>query len=380
MTSEPQDVNRAKHAVGISNLADGRLDLSAVEHLSEADFLRWTRRVTPQPNDVVFSYETRLGEAALIPEGLKCCLGRRMALLRPNRQRVIPRFLLYAFLGPQFQDTLRARTIHGSTVDRLPLNEFDSFPIEVPSLEEQQRIAEILGSLDDKIEVNRRMNETLEAMARAIFKSWFVDFDPVRAKAEGRQPAGMDAATAALFPSAFEDSPLGKIPKGWNCKPLPEVVELSPSRPLRKSAEATYLDMQNMPMRGHRPAHWIRRPFSSGSRFMNGDTLVARITPCLENGKTAFVDFLADGEIAWGSTEFIVLRPKTPLPPEFGYCLARSDDFRTHAIQNMTGSSGRQRVPVECFSQYWLAVPPEPVARRFGDLVAPLFARAKGRR
>ncbi|HZQ21435.1 MAG TPA: hypothetical protein VFA89_01265, partial [Terriglobales bacterium] len=221
---------------------------------------------------------------------------------------------------------------------------------------------------------------TLEAMARAIFKSWFVDFDPVRAKAEGRQPAGMDAATAALFPSAFEDSPLGKIPKGWNCKPLPEVVELSPSRPLRKSAEATYLDMQNMPMRGHRPAHWIRRPFSSGSRFMNGDTLVARITPCLENGKTAFVDFLADGEIAWGSTEFIVLRPKTPLPPEFGYCLARSDDFRTHAIQNMTGSSGRQRVPVECFSQYWLAVPPEPVARRFGDLVAPLFARAKGRR
>src|SRR5581483_6359611 len=282
MTSEPQDVNRAKHALGISNLADGRLDLSAVEHLSEADFLRWTRRVTPQPNDVVFSYETRLGEAALIPEGLKCCLGRRMALLRPNRQRVIPRFLLYAFLGPQFQDTLRARTIHGSTVDRLPLNEFDSFPIEVPSLEEQQRIAEILGSLDDKIEVNRRMNETLEAMARAIFKSWFVDFDPVRAKAEGRQPAGMDAATAALFPSAFEDSPLGKIPKGWNCKPLPEVVELSPSRPLRKSAEATYLDMQNMPMRGHRPAHWIRRPFSSGSRFMNGDTLVARITPCLE--------------------------------------------------------------------------------------------------
>src|SRR5581483_6781639 len=226
MTSEPQDVNRAKHALGISNLADGRLDLSAVEHLSEADFLRWTRRVTPQPNDVVFSYETRLGEAALIPEGLKCCLGRRMALLRPNRQRVIPRFLLYAFLGPQFQDTLRARTIHGSTVDRLPLNEFDSFPIEVPSLEEQQRIAEILGSLDDKIEVNRRMNETLEAMARAIFKSWFVDFDPVRAKAEGRQPAGMDAATAALFPSAFEDSSLGKIPKGWKCGKLDEFVTI----------------------------------------------------------------------------------------------------------------------------------------------------------
>src|SRR3990170_141963 len=109
--------------LGISNLAGGRLDLSNTEHLSEEDFVRWTRRVTPQPGDVVFSYETRLGEAALITGGLRCCLGRRMGLLRPKDQAIDSRFLVYAYLGDEFQETLRQRTVHGSTVDRIPLIE-----------------------------------------------------------------------------------------------------------------------------------------------------------------------------------------------------------------------------------------------------------------
>ena len=169
--------------LGISNLNNGRLNLAQTNHLSEIDFKRWTRRVTPQKDDIVFSYETRLGEAALIPPNLRCCLGRRMGLLRPKRDNIDSRFLLYAFLGKRFQDTLRSRTVHGSTVDRILLTEMGSFPIELPlDIEEQRAIAHILGTLDDKIELNRRMNETLEAMARALFKSWFVDFDPVRAK------------------------------------------------------------------------------------------------------------------------------------------------------------------------------------------------------
>ena len=206
--------------LGISSLSSGRLDLSQTEHVSEEDFARWTRRVTPSPDDVVFSYETRLGEVALIPRGLRCCLGRRMGLLRARAGRVDPRFLLYAYLGPEFQATIRQRTVRGSTVDRIPLVDMPDFPIAVPDLPTQRAIAHALGTLDDKIELNRRTNETLEAMARALFKSWFVDFDPVRAKAEGRQPSGMDAETAKLFPSEFVESELGEIPKGWTCSPL----------------------------------------------------------------------------------------------------------------------------------------------------------------
>lgn len=147
-----------------------------------------------------------------------------MALMRPDTDKVNPRFLLYAYLGSEFQETLRSRTVHGSTVDRIPLSEFPRFLIRIPPLPIQNRIVHALGTLDDKIESNRRMNETLEAMARTLFKSWFVDFDPVRAKAEGRQPPGFDAATAALFPNSYEDSTLGPIPKGWSVKSIREVV------------------------------------------------------------------------------------------------------------------------------------------------------------
>jgi len=210
--------------LGISNLARGRIDLANSEHLSEVDYTRWTRRVKPQEGDVVFSYETRLGEAAVIPPGLRCCLGRRMGLLRARSAVVDNRFLLYAYLGPQFQETLRSRTIHGSTVDRIPLIDMASFPIAVPaSIDEQRAIAHILGTLDDKIELNRRMNETLEAMARALFKSWFVDFDPVRAKAEGRDP-GMPQPLAVLFPDSFDYSELGEIPRGWEVRPLRDLT------------------------------------------------------------------------------------------------------------------------------------------------------------
>ena len=214
--------------LGISNLGGGRLTLSGLDHLSESDYLRWTKRVEPRAGDVVFSYETRLGEAAVIPAGLRCCLG----LLRPRPGLVDQRFLLYAYLGPEFQGTLRERTIHGSTVDRIPLTALPSFPITVPQdILEQRAIAHILGTLDDKIELNRRMNETLEAMARALFKSWFVDFDPVRAKMEGRwrrgeSLPGLPAHLYELFPDRLVDSELGEIPEGWTVTTIGELAQV----------------------------------------------------------------------------------------------------------------------------------------------------------
>ena len=231
------------------------------------------------------------------------------------------------------------------------------------------------GLLDYGSELNRRMSETLEAMARSLFKSWFVDFDAVRAKAEGLV-SGLPKPLADLFPSRFVDSGIGECPEGWDLKPLPEVVAVNPTRLLKKGTVAPYLDMANMPIGGHTPDSVVNRPFGSGMRFRNGDTLVARITPCLENGKTAFVDFLEDGQVGWGSTEYIVLRSREPLPAEFAYCLARSVDFRDFVIQSMTGSSGRQRVPAESLAHFPVAVCPEPLAKVFGRVVKPLFARA----
>ena len=220
----PQKTDSGLVFLGISNLVNGRIDLSTTQHLSEDDYLVWTRRITPMPGDVVFSYETRLGEAAAIPDGLRCCLGRRMGLLRARTDSVDPRFLLYAYLGPRFQETLRAMVVQGSTVDRIPLSEMGAFQIEIPiDVAEQRAIAHVLGTLDDKIELNRRMNQTLEEMARSLFKSWFVDFDPVHAKMEGRwRPGeslpGLPAHLYDLFPNRLVDSELGEIPEAWELR------------------------------------------------------------------------------------------------------------------------------------------------------------------
>jgi type I restriction enzyme S subunit len=280
------------------------------------------------------------------------------------------RFLMYALSSADISGYLT-----GSTMPKLTQGNMNRIPLLTPPLPEQRSIAHILGTLDNKIERNQRMNETMEAMARALFKSWFVDFGPVRAKAEARDP-GLPQALADLFPDSFVDSELGEIPKGWVAVPLPSVIDVNPTRALQKGVEAPYLDMANMPTRGHSPGDVNARQFGSGMRFRNGDTLVARITPCLENGKTAFVDFLEASQVGWGSTEYIVLRPRAPLPEEYAYCLARGAEFREFAIQSMTGSSGRQRVPAEALSHFRVVAPSEQVADLFGQLVKPLFARA----
>jgi len=253
-------------------------------------------------------------------------------------------------------------------------------PIPLPDAGLQHAIAHILGSLDDKIEFNRRMNETLEAMAQAIFKSWFLDFDPVKAKASG-EPAdsihrrlGLSADILALFPNSFQHSELGEIPAGWRTVPMSEIIEVNPPRSLKKDKPAPYVEMANMPSRSARVGEFVMRAFGSGMKFMNGDTLLARITPCLENDKTAFVDFLDDGQVGWGSTEFIVLRPRPPLPLEFGYFLAHDPTFRAFAIANMSGTSGRQRVPADCFHAYQFVEPHTAILKRFCE-VAGLILR-----
>ncbi len=170
-----------------------------------------------------------------MPPGQRVCLGQRTVLIRTDQTQVHSRYLLYLLLTPYMRHQLSSHS-DGSTVPHLNMSDIRSLSVpQLPSLSEQIAIADTLGALDDKIELNRRMNQTLEAMAQALFKSWFVDLDPVRAKAEGRPPAGMDAETAALFPDSFEDSVLGEIPRGWRIAKVSEVLELAYGKALRGS-------------------------------------------------------------------------------------------------------------------------------------------------
>jgi len=338
-----------------------------------------------QPGDVVFTSKGTVGRFAFVrPDTPRFVYSPQLCFWRPLNTDVIePRFLYYWMHGREF--FIQFKGVAGQTdmAEYVSLSDQRRMHISLPPIAEQRAIAHILGTLDDKIELNRKQNETLEAMARALFKAWFVDFEPVRAKMEGRWQRGQSLPGLPvhlydLFPDRLVESELGEIPEGWEWVPASRLIEFNPPEPLRKGTVAPYIEMSALPTSGSWPEPPVLRPFGSGMRFHNGDTLLARITPCLENGKTAFVQCLPDNEVGWGSTEFIVMRPRHPVPKEFGYLLARDEAFRAHAIRSMTGTSGRQRVQADSVADFPVAMPSnEDLWQEFASVVSPAFKSIK---
>lgn len=220
-----------------------------------------------------------------------------------------------------------------SAVPGVNRNNVHQEPVSFPLPNEQKAIAAVLSSLDDKIDLLHRQNRTLEAMAETLFRQWFVE-------------------------DAQED---------WADGTIVDLIEFNPQRKLAKNSIAPYLEMAALSNTTFSPEGWYDREFSSGTKFMNGDTLLARITPCLENGKTAYVTFLQDDQVAWGSTEYIVMRPKASLHPFFAYTLARNGDFRDYAEGCLAGSSGRQRVDVDHLKNYDIKIPSGTVVNQFNE-------------
>ena len=348
-------------------LCEGDLLVTMTDLSKQADTLGYPALVPVSADDRRFLHNQRLGKVLI----------RRTC-------DVDSRFLYYVMCSSEYRHEVLASAT-GTTVKHTSPDRIRQFRFPLPPLPEQRAIAHVLGTLDDKIELNRRMNETLEEMAQALFKSWFVDFDPVRAKMEGRwrqgeSLPGLPANFYDLFPDRLAPSELGEIPGGWEVKALGELVELNPRESMQRGTVAPYLNMAALPTSGPSPDEAVLREFKSGTRFRNGDTLFARITPCLENGKTAFVQSLAEGTVGWGSTEFIVMRGIQPVPPEYTYLLARDPVFRAHAIQSMTGTSGRQRAPTEALVPYLLPSPPVAVWNEFSSLAQSVFRRIESNR
>jgi type I restriction enzyme S subunit len=196
--------------LGIKNITDdGQIDLREIRHIAEEDYAAWTRRVEPRPHDLVFTYEATLNRYAIIPEGFRGCLGRRMALIRTNPEKVEARFLLYYFFTDEWRAVIRRNMLNGATVDRIPLSTFPEFPVLTPPLPVQRRIAGILSAYDDLIENSQRRIKILEEMARSLYREWFVNF---------RYPGH---ESVPLVPS-----PLGEIPQGWEVKPFTEIADV----------------------------------------------------------------------------------------------------------------------------------------------------------
>ena len=214
--------------IAIPQLDDGRINLEKVRLISEDDFIEWTRKADPQPDDIILSRRCNPGETAYVPDNLECALGQNLVLLRADGQSILPKFLRYLVRSPDWWEQIHKYINVGAVFDSLKCRDIPKFELPVPPLPEQRAIAHVLGTLDDKIELNRKMNETLEGIATALFKSWFVDFDPVHAKMDDRRPAGMDDETAELFPDELVwNEELGKeVPKGWKVGTLKDAIEI----------------------------------------------------------------------------------------------------------------------------------------------------------
>ena len=166
--------------LGISNFVNGKLNLSPsnIRYISEEDYPKWTKRVTPKAHDIVFSYEATLNLYAIIPDGFRGCLGRRMALMRPDEGVVDYRFPYYYMFSPAWREEVERYKVNGSTVDRIPLVSFPSFRVDLPNMRTQKAIADILFAIDQKIDSNSRVNDNLLGQMQALYRSWFVDFLP----------------------------------------------------------------------------------------------------------------------------------------------------------------------------------------------------------
>jgi type I restriction enzyme, S subunit len=321
-----------------------------------ADFYdEWMRRGLPQKLDVLLTTEAPLGEVAVLRNDERIALAQRIILLRAKPKLTDPLFLFYALQSDFGQGELKARA-SGTTVLGIKQSELRQVRIPIFALPVQRRMAEILWAYDELMENSQRRIRILEKMACTLYREWFVHF---------------------RFAGYQKHSRVGSsrcdIPRGWEMKRVTECVDINPRVTVPREGEKPFVPMGCLSNDSMLISDIGSRSGNSGSKFQNGDTLFARITPCLENGKTGFVQFLPDPEaVAFGSTEFIVLRSRT-LTPEFVYCLARSDEFRGVAIKSMSGATGRQRVQEQCFDNFQIVQPPRALLERFSAVVAPSF-------
>ena len=298
-------------------------------------------------------------------------VNQHVAIIRPDPTKLDPGFLRYFLVCPETQARLLSWAGSGGTRNALTKGMIEAFDVPVPEdVAEQRAIARILGTLDDKIELNHRMNETLEAMARALFKSWFVDFDPVRAKMEGHD-TGLPRHLADLFPDRLVDSEMGEIPEGWEVASLGDVAALRRKGidPASEASDTPYIGLADMPRGSIALTDWGETGSVSSrkSAFKAGDILFGKLRPYFHKVGIAPVDGLC-------STDIVVLGARKPKWSAFVLACVSSSAFVAHTSQTATGTK-MPRTSWQAMRRYELGRPTDTMASEFQRTVSPMLRR-----
>ena len=349
----PPEADSGAVFLGIPNFVNGQLDLSDIRYISEEDLPKWTRRVTTQENDIVFSYEATLNLYAIIPQSFRGCLGRRMALIRPDTTKVNYKYLYYYFYSKAWRDIISENTVLGATVDRIPLVKFPNFEIELPPMETQNRIADILFAYDNLIENNQKQIKLLEETAQRLYKEWFVEL---------------------RFPG-YENTPITDgIPQGWEINEVKSVVSLLSGYAFKsgdfveggkykivtiKNVQVGSFDGENVntiaEIPSKMPSHCI---LNDGDILLSLTGNVGRV--CLVNGE----DYLLNQRVAKLVSKY----------PTYAYCLFRNKDM-FDIMNNLANGAAQQNLSPIRTENVRILIPSDGLIQKFEDVVSPMISK-----
>ncbi|KAE9645544.1 restriction endonuclease subunit S [Pseudomonas sp. PB106] len=346
--------------VRVNNFKDGRIELTELMRI-EPEIESKYGRTRLQGGEVLLTLVGSVGQVAVVPETLKGFnVARAVAVIHP--QEVDPNWLAICLRSPLSQHLLisRANTTVQTTIN---LKDLRALPVPIAPQHERERIIQLIGSLDDRITLLRETNVTLESIGQALFKSWFVDFDPVRAKAEGFEPEGLDAATAALFPESFEECELGLVPKGWSYVSLKEVTSIFDSQRVPLAGQERAKRKGNYPYYGAAALmDWVDGYLFDGIYLLSG-----------EDGSVADPLGYPITQYVWGrlwvNNHAHVLQGKNGVSTEHLMLSLKQTNitpFITGAVQAKLSQSNMWRIN--------FLMPSREIALAFGELLKPLYA------
>ncbi len=349
----PKESDEGPIFLGIKNVTpQGTLDFSEIRHVSEQEYPRWTKRVVPRENDIVFSYEATLHRYALIPKEFRGCLGRRMALIRPNIEMVNPRFLHYYFLTRSWRAVIESNIISGATVDRVPLKRFPDLEVRLPSLDVQQRIASILSTYDDLIENNRRRIRLLEQAARLLYREWFVHL---------------------RFPGHESTTIKNGLPEGWERACISDIGSVITGKtPTKKNAAFYGKDIpfiKTPDMHGNSVVIKTSEYLSDiGAHSQKNKTLppLSILVSCI--GTVGAVAL--NGPIAQTNQQINSIVPKKEELRYWTFFMAK--DLKP-LLERMSGGATMANVNKTKFSNIKVTVPPSLILEEFTSVVSPLI-------
>ncbi len=348
--------NSGYYFLSCKDVYGGQVHYGEARQISKKDYEETHRRTKLEANDILITNSGTIGRMAFIkdmPLTSRTTFQKSVAIIKPDCSKVIPKYLYY-----QLQNCVSQfiNESNGSAQKNLLLSTMREFQFFVhEDIKSQKELADILSAYDDMIENNQKQIKLLEEAAQRLYKEWFVDL---------------------RFPG-WEHTPITDgVPDGWYRCIIEDVIEFDPKIRLAKDRLKEFVPMSALSTSSMilNRAEFTESYSNSGSKFQNGDTLLARITPCLENGKTAFVWEIKSDEGAVGSTEYIVMRSKK-INPYMVYLIARSEKFRNYAINSMSGSDGRQRVKSDKLKSMDYICPTNDLIIRFGEIAEPIFSQ-----